>query len=283
MVLRFQAEQAGGDAAWHAPASSAAASTHELYLSDRETGVKSALQSALATLLEQEYLPDNPAYFLASVLMAYNDRAVVWSMTDQAILREMDSSTPLVHDASRLICRLGHSSEACGLPHVIRCIDATGLDALAHVLIHNLPNAFCSSSAPVQSSDQSSIVRTMCSLQGNALSYAPARQLFPRLRIRTDVLVTSTSFEDAVGALASQILRDARALQQLPANCFVAVRATKPVLLEAAEDAEQADLAGLPNASHSRLTGAQVEADTAAFVDMVKQALLSDMVCFWPL
>ena len=251
---------------------SAATGAIRSYLSDAETGVSSALACALQKLLEQEALPDNPAFFIASVLMAYQDRAPAWSESREDLLGELDINSPTVHDASRLVCKLASSEHAWGLPHVVRCLSTQGIEALHHVLVHNLHNSFFNSAAPYQAGTHGAVARVMCSLQGSTVSYNPARQLFPRVNVRGDVLISGMSIEAAVDTLATLIMRDARELQQLPLNSLTAVRARLPSSLDEDAVADSADVK-IP-----AMTRQQIDSDSVAFLQMVKKAILSSMV-----
>jgi len=46
----------------------------------------------------------------------------------------------------------------------------------------------------------------MCSLRGSTLMYNPARQPFPELKVRADVLITGPSTEQALDCFAALIL-----------------------------------------------------------------------------
>jgi hypothetical protein len=253
--------------------SGSASSTHESYLSEKETGVAAALRAGLHTLLGQEALPDNPAFFLASVIMAYQDRAPGWSEEAETLLAELDASSPMVHDASRLVCKLSSSAHAWGLPHVIRAINAQGLHALHKVLVNDVHNSFFCVPAPFQVGAQGAVVRVMCSLQGSAVSYNPARQLFPKLQVRADVLISGLNIEASVDTLGALILRDARDVQQMPLNSLVAVRAVAPVAIDEGAQADR-----LLGGSPPIMTSQQIEADSAAFLHIVKKAVLASMV-----
>lgn len=248
---------------------------HQQYLSDSETGVESALQAALHTLLRQESLPDNPAFFLAAVLTAFQDRAPGWSEQAGILLAELDASAPVVFSATRLVCRLqGFArTSAWGLPHVIRCVHLPGLEALHHVFVNDLHNSFFNSPAPFSVGAQGAVARVMCSLQGSAVTYNPDRQLFPKLQVRTDVLISGLSSEASVDSLAAMILRDARDIEQMPLNVCVAVRPVAPVTIDPDLAAERGSVA-----ASMAMTLPQIESDTVAFFRMVKKAVLSSLV-----
>jgi hypothetical protein len=272
-TIRFQEIHSDGEVAWTGNAASVTAKAHDLYLSDEGAGVTSALQAALRTLLRQDLLPDNPAFFLAIVVIAFHDRAPGWSDSAAVLLREVDASGPTVHDASRNICKLSGFRHAWGLPHTMRCIDVRGMQALHHVLVHNLHNSFCWNSAPFRADNQGAVARIMCSLQGSAISYNPSRQLFPKLRVRADVLISGMTIEESVDKFGSIILRDSRDVQHLPLNSLVSIRAVTPVSCERKGAGEKK-----PGHNTAAMTQQQIEADTALFFHMVKKAVLSSMV-----
>lgn len=253
---------------------SAAAAAHADFLSDRESGVAPALQAALRTLLQQELLPDNPFFFLANVLVAYHDRTRSWAEPATALLRELDAGLPVMKDAARNICTLASFQHALGLPHVLRAVHSGGLAAVHRVLVHNLHASFFSSPAPTQSATSALVTRAMCSLQGTALMYSPQRQLFPPIRVRSDVLISSTSTEDALDAFGATILRESRDVQRLPLNTLVAVRAVQPASAAAEHEAQGRGRA----AAGACMSKQQIEANPAAFLQMVKKGVLSSMV-----
>lgn len=269
--IKFREVDEHGEVTWNGNTLSATAKVHELYLSDKETGATSALNAALRTLLEQDSLPDNPSFLIATVVSAFNDKSPAWREADAPLLQELDASSPVVYDPGRQVCRLAGSNCAWGLPHVLRTVYTEGIKALHHVLVHNLHNSFCSASAPFQAQQDGAIVRIMCSLHGSCVSYNPARQVFPELRLQADVLVSGIDTEQSIDTFASIILRDSRDMQLLPLNALVAVRTVMPVRTDA--DAVQRGV----NAT-TMMTRDQIEADTATFFTMVKKAVISSMV-----
>ena len=250
------------------------AAAHAGFLSDRESGVTSALQAALRTLLQQELLPDNPFFLLANVLMAHHDRSPAWAEPPAQLLRELDAGLPIMQDATRAICTLASFQRALGLPHVLRAVHSGGLQAVYRVLTHNLHASFFNSAAPTQSATCALVTRVMCSLQGTALMYNPQRQLFPPVEVRADVLISSTSTEDALDAFGATILRESRDVQRLPLNTLIAVRAVQPPGAELGDEGAPRGKA----AGAACMSKQQIEANPAAFLQMVKKAVLSFMV-----
>jgi len=113
---------------------------HDLHLA--QTGVTKALAAALRELCKQRLLPANPAHFLATVLAAFYDRAPVWQLPGALVLREADAGGCKVHSAVSRLCTLGQFSGAWGLPHVMRCLNLRGVQAVRSVLLHNLHDSF---------------------------------------------------------------------------------------------------------------------------------------------
>jgi hypothetical protein len=246
---------------------------HEAFLSSSGSGVTSALQAALRTLLQQQTLPDNPFFFLATVLLAFHDRSVLWREPAEDLVCRLDANVPLVKDSVRCICKLSDFPLALGLPHVLRFANSNGLKAIHHVLVHNLHHSFLNSPIPARSTSNTLLVRTLCSLQGSAIMYDPGTQLFPTIKVRADVLISATTVEEAIDMFGATIMRESRDVQQLPLNTLVAVRAVKA----ATEDHDrQSDRR--QTAQTAMMTRQQIEADSAAFLQMARKAVLSSMV-----
>jgi hypothetical protein len=85
-----------------------------------------AIRSALRTLFKQKRLPDNPYFFLASVLGAYVDQSPLWRTPDVEIAAAYDLEGGVeVLDAFTKLCRVMEHS-AYGLPHVMRLVSKDG-------------------------------------------------------------------------------------------------------------------------------------------------------------
>jgi hypothetical protein len=249
------------------------AAAHEAFLCSKESGVACALQVALRTLLQQPGLPDNPFFFLATVLMAFHDRSATWSEPAEDLVYRLDAYVPLMKDNYRCICTLSEFPQALGLPHVLRFANPSGLKAIHHVLVHNLHHSFFNSPVPTRSTSKNLVARVLCSLQGNAIVYDPATQLFPTIKVRADVLISGRAVEDAIDMFGAIIMRESREIQQLPLNTLVAVRAVKPVSQD-----QDGPLDYRQTAATLFMTGQQIEADSASFLQMARKAVLSSMV-----
>ena len=89
----------------------------------------SALRSALNALFKEERLPDNPYFFLASVLGAYVDQSPLWRTPPSEVAAAYDLEGGVeVHDANACLCRVLERA-AYGLPHVLRLVSKDGEDA----------------------------------------------------------------------------------------------------------------------------------------------------------
>jgi hypothetical protein len=93
-----------------------------------------AIRSALRTLFKQERLPDNPYFFLASVLGAYVDQSPLWHTPDIEIAAAYDLEGGVeVLDAFTKLCRVVEHS-AYGLPHMMRLVSKDGECTAMHVV-----------------------------------------------------------------------------------------------------------------------------------------------------
>lgn len=88
----------------------------------------SAIRNTLQALFSEARLPDNPYYFLSSVLSAYVDQSALWlEANDEGILSvyEYDGSIDVLDPRTGLCCHSG--TEHCyGLPHVLRLVSKDG-------------------------------------------------------------------------------------------------------------------------------------------------------------
>ncbi len=86
----------------------------------------SAIREALKNLFREERLPDNPYFFLASVLGAYVDQSPLWKMpaTDIAAAYDLEGGVEVV-DYDTKLCRVVEHP-AFGLPHVLRLVSKDG-------------------------------------------------------------------------------------------------------------------------------------------------------------
>jgi hypothetical protein len=85
-----------------------------------------AIRDALKNLFRQERLPDNPYFFLASVLGAYVDQSPLWKTpaTDIAASYDLEGGLEVV-DYETKLCRVVEHA-AFGLPHVLRLVSKDG-------------------------------------------------------------------------------------------------------------------------------------------------------------
>lgn len=126
---------------------------HALYLSDRESGLGSALLSALKSLFSQRHLPDNPYYDLAAALGSYVDASPVWRVPDAALAAALDADAGAIEvvDPAARICAFaeaGGGPGCSGLPHVLRAASREAAGALRRVLLDQLPDSFFPGPAP---------------------------------------------------------------------------------------------------------------------------------------
>lgn len=272
MTVNFANDGLSNDVDQGAP--SCAVRTQQAYLSDRESGISTALRSSLRELFRQSTLPDNPAYFLANVLSAFYDRSSVWTIDGSMILREVDSGSAKVSDTRRRLCTLGDNGYAWGMPHIVRCLSVRGMAAIHEVLTHSLHASFFRASVPFQTDASGYLARTICSLLGSTAMYKPAWQAFPELKVRADVLISAPAVDDAFTTFAQIIFRDIKAIEQMALN--IVLRA------EAQDTAQSLASAGAVVAKKQSavrsMTGAEIQASPPDFFLMVKKAVLARKV-----
>ncbi|GLC57830.1 hypothetical protein PLESTB_001271500 [Pleodorina starrii] len=194
----------------------------EAYLSDKESGMASALRDALKSLFSEPRLPDNPYYYLAATLAAHVDQSALWKTPAADLLSAYDIEgglEPLYGDLQ--LCKIGNFSRCCGLPHVLRVVSREGASFLHETLVNGLPECLFHPSPLVVSTGTDGgggecSVQTLCSVQGSTALWNPQWLEFPEIEIRCDVVIRGGKLEEALRQFVGMVVADVRELNQIP-------------------------------------------------------------------
>ncbi|KAF5834756.1 hypothetical protein DUNSADRAFT_8444 [Dunaliella salina] len=171
-----------------------------------QNGVGPAIRDALKSLFSEPRLPDNPYFYLASLLAAYVDQSPLWKLSDADIAStfDMECAVEVVQPDTKL-CRHAQTPHCYGLPHVVRLAPKSGVEVLSHVLNHGVPEAFFPSSLPFRVGNGYT-VQEFCSVQGSCCVWHPSLMQFPALEVRSDVLISGARMDEAVRIFIDLVL-----------------------------------------------------------------------------
>ncbi|KAK9816441.1 hypothetical protein WJX72_000269 [[Myrmecia] bisecta] len=221
-----------------------AVSVLQQYLSDKETGLVSVLQRALQQLYSQDSLPHNPFFQLAALVAAYSDQGGLWPLTDPQVGAAVDAqcSVELI-DPDLHLARLANTN-ACGLPHVLRCVTTAGINAMRDVLGQSLPSSFFPPPAPTADADDY-ITQVLPSLQGPSICCQPSQAAVLALEVRADVAIRGRSLDAALQRFLAQVVQDLRDLLAAGPHQILSLQACPGLNVDAAAEVAEFAVEGV--------------------------------------